>query len=80
MSHFSHAPLVKQQHLRQKGLNQTFFIIYYLSTFYLFDDTEKHLNHICNDFASLKYILTKTHTVHIHFAKCIIPGDRYDPL
>ena len=53
VSYFSYAPS-STNIFRQEGLNQTFFILFYLSTFYGFDDTEKHRNRICNHFASLK--------------------------
>ena len=62
-------------------LNILKFIIFNLSIFYLFDDTEKILNHS----ASLKAYFDKKcmcilclYSLNLHFALDIILGDRYD--
>ena len=51
MSHFGCAPLFQSP---QKCWYQTFFIMFYLSTFYPFDDIEKNRNHSWESFCFVK--------------------------
>ena len=73
VSHFSYAPFFKGPYFLQKNWNQTFSMILYLLTFYLFVDIKNifRITHAKHSAAS-KYIF------YLRFVLGIIHGDRCD--